>query len=171
MKSLLKYIFLAISGNLFLLACDLKRDNLLEGDNDIDQRTAQVGYYSHTVVVDNNDDGIINNGETVYLLVDLKNSGSKAAMWVEATFSTTSSYASDFAPTTQVDYSNILAGSTQDSFYGVYGYVPTPAHGKYTIKFTVSNTTPDKAKIPIDISIVDGNGNTWSSSFDVTVQN
>jgi len=144
---------------------DLPRNNPLDGKND----TAMVAgvslkYSSYNVVGDNNNDGVINKGETVYLKVYLANNGSSAANSVKATFSTSNSYVSLFAPTTQVNYSNIAAGSTQ---YGSTGYA---TNGYYTIKFTISNSAPNNTQIPININITDEGGNTWTSSFSVTVQ-
>ncbi|MDR0682996.1 MAG: hypothetical protein LBG15_14280, partial [Dysgonamonadaceae bacterium] len=168
---LLKYIFVAIIGSLLLTACEddvnLKRDNPLDEENNADGTWAQVAYDSHTVVSDNNGNGIINKGETIYLFVNLKNKGTGRANKVKATFSTTSSYALDLTPATQVNYGDIPAGKKQGYDYGVYGYISSE---DYTVKFTVSNTTPDNTKIPIDISITDENDNTWTDSFEVTVE-
>jgi uncharacterized Zn ribbon protein len=135
----------------------------------VEETKAQIVYDSHTVVSDNNNDNIINKGETVYLFVNLKNNGSSTANKVEATFSTTSSYISGFTPTTQIDYGDIPAGNKQSYGYGAYGY--TPYYNDYTVKFTVSNTTPSNTVIPVNISIVDESNSTWSSNFNVTVQN
>jgi hypothetical protein len=39
------------------------------------------------------------------------------------------------------------------------------SYAGYTIQFTVSNTTPAGTQIPINISIVDESGNTWTDTF------
>jgi hypothetical protein len=167
-----KYILLAIVAVSVFSACDkyeflnLERDNPLDGKNNANmQDGVAIKFDSYYVVSDNNADGIINKGETVYLKVYLINNGSSTANSVKATFSINSSYVSQLSPSTQVTYGDIAAGSTQ---YGNTGYAPNYEY--YTIKFTVSNTTPANTQIPISINITDANGNTWTSSFNVTVQ-
>ena len=121
---------------------------------------ANVSYNSYNVYSDNNNNGIVNKGETVRLNVSLKNTGTSTANSVKSTFSTTSSYISNFTPTTQITYGNISANSVKWYQYESY----------YVIQFTVSGSTPANTQIPISISIVDESNNTWSSSFNVTVQ-
>jgi len=123
---------------------------------------ANITYGSYYVYSDNNNDKIVNKGETVRLNVSLKNTGSSTANGVKATFSTTSSYVSGFSPTSQINYGNISAGSTV--------WKGSSQYYDYAIQFTVSNTTPNNTQIPISISIVDENGNTWTDNFNVTVQ-
>jgi hypothetical protein len=142
---------------MFLIAC-LKRDNPLDKDNNANNRVS-LEFDSYKVYSDNNGDSIINKGETIRLNVSLKNTGTGTAKAVKATFSTTSSYVSNLTPTTQISYGDIAANSIK--------WENTENH--YAIQFTVSTTTPNNTNIPIDINIVDENGNTWTSSFDVTV--
>ena len=164
-----KYILLAIMAVGVLTACDkyeflnLKRDNPLDGKNNENmQGGVAIKFDSYYVYSDNNNDKIVNKGETVKLNIGLKNTGTSNATAVKATFSTTSSYVSGFSPTSAVNYGNISAGST--------AWKGSSQYYDYAIQFTVSNTTPDNTKIPINISIVDENGNTWTDSFDVTVE-
>jgi len=176
----IKQILLTIIGVLFLTTCQkietLKRDNPLDANGDgggVGGGTIIGGvalkFDSYSVVEDNNGDKIVNKGETVYLKVNLKNSGSSKAYAVMASFATTSSYVSGFSPTTQIDYDDIAAGGIQGYSYGTTGYVPG-SYNSYTIKFTVSNTTPANTKIPINITMVDESDNTWTDSFEVTVE-
>jgi hypothetical protein len=126
-----------------------------------------IVFDSFSVYSDNNGDKIINKGETIKLKVSLKNTGASAAISVKAAFSTTSSYVSGFSPTTQINYGDISANKIKWADYrgnSVYEYTVD-----YTIQFTVSNSTPANTPIPINISIVDESGNTWTDSFDVTV--
>ena len=123
---------------------------------------ANITYGSYYVYSDNNNDKIINPGETVRLNVSLKNTGSSTANGVKATFSTTSSYVSGFSPTSQVNYNNISACATV--------WKGNSQYYDYAIQFTVSSSTPTNTQIPISINIVDESDNTWSSSFNVTVQ-
>ncbi|MDR1182421.1 MAG: hypothetical protein LBL13_10640, partial [Bacteroidales bacterium] len=122
---------------------------------------ANVLYNSYNVYSDNNNDGIVDKGETVRLNVSLKNTGTSTAKAVNATFSTTSSYVSSLMPTMQVNYGDISANSVK--WY-------SQIEKYYVIQFTVSSSTPTNTQIPINISIVDESNNTWSSSFNVTVQ-
>uniref|UniRef100_UPI001E475665 hypothetical protein n=1 Tax=Alistipes sp. ZOR0009 TaxID=1339253 RepID=UPI001E475665 len=89
---------------------------------------------------------------------------------VKATFSTTSGYVSGFTPTSQVNYADIPASGTKWADYVGSSSTSEFYLYYYTIKFTVSNSTPANTIIPINISITDENSNTWSSSFNVTVQ-
>ena len=117
------------------------------------------------ITYDNNRDGIIDKGETVYLRVYLKNTGSSQANSVQAKFSTTSSYISGLSPTSNIDYGNLSAGSEN---YGSTDY--DPGYSYYTIKFTVSNTTPANSNISFSINIQDAETNTWNQNFNVNVQ-
>jgi DNA-directed RNA polymerase subunit E'/Rpb7 len=129
----------------------------------------QIAYNSNGIYFDSNGDKIINKGETVRLKVSLKNIGISTANGVKATFSTNSSYISDFSPTTQINYGDISADGIKWANYNGNAYTFEPSD-IYTIQFTVSNTTPAGTQIPIDINIIDASGNTWTNSFNVTVE-
>lgn len=161
-----KYILLAIVGSLVFTACDeyeflnLKRDNPLDGKNNENmQDGVALKFDSYYVYSDNNDDGIINKGETVKLNIAIKNNGTRTAESVKVSFSTTSQYVSNFSPTTSVNFGDIERNSTKWYQYESY----------YVIQFTVSNTAPANTQIPFNISITDGNGNSFTDSFNVTV--
>jgi hypothetical protein len=131
---------------------------------------SQIAYNTFSIHSDSNNDGVVNKGETVELKVSLKNTGTSTANAVKATFSTTSTYVSEFTPTTQVSYGYIVASGVRwADYYGSVGDFESSAR-YYTIKFTVSKTTPDNTQIPINISIVDQGGNIWTDVFDVTVE-
>jgi hypothetical protein len=133
------------------------RDNPLDGKNDENMKNGvALKFDSYSVYSDNNGDEIVNKGETVRLRVYLKNTGTNDANAVRATFSTSSSYVSDFSPTAQVSYGYMYAGVS--------------VFGNTDITFTVSNTTPAGTQIPINISIVDDSGNTWTDNFNVPVE-
>jgi hypothetical protein len=130
---------------------------------------AQITYNSYSVSSDNNGDGVINKGETIQLKISLKNTGTSVANTVKATFSTTSSYVSGFSPTAQINYGDISANGVKWADYnGKNGESASSAY-YYTVKFTVSLSAPAGTQIPINISIVDESGNTWTSSFNVVV--
>jgi uncharacterized repeat protein (TIGR01451 family) len=166
----MKKTFLILISCLCLAACDkyeflnLKRDNPLDGKNDAEMKNGvNLKLDTFSVYSDNNGDKIINNGETVRLRVWLKNTGTSTANSVKATFSTTSTYVSDFKPTTQLNYGNL---ATEES---VWSY-NTSISSNYTIQFTVSLSTPAGTQIPVNISITDESGNVWTDSFTVTVE-
>ena len=130
---------------------------------------AKIGFNKYTVYFDSNNNKIVNPGETIQLKISLKNTGSSAAKGVMATFSTGSSYISNFSPTTQINYGDISSNTVKWADYTGYNS-QYETYLDYTIKFTVSNSTPTGTQIPISISIVDESDNTWSDSFNVPVQ-
>ncbi|MGC3977386.1 MAG: hypothetical protein QM751_03645 [Paludibacteraceae bacterium] len=176
MKTLKNIVYIMLCSLLFAGCEDveflnLKRDNPLDGKNNANmQGGVALKFESYSVYSDNNDDGIINKGETVQLKVCLANTGSSTAKAVKATFSTTSDYVSGVTPTSQVNYGEITGNSTKWADYqGNNGSYEGYAY-YYTIKFTVSNSTPANTNIPINIDITDGNGYTFTSNFDVKVE-
>jgi len=168
----MKYLYIILFDViLFLSSCekiipDLPRDNPLDGKNDASLVDGvSMAYSNNSVVYDNNSDGIINKGETVYLKVFLINNGTSTANAVKATYTISSSYISQLSPTSQILYGDLSAGNSQ---YGQFSLTPDYST-YYTIKFTVSNTTPTNTQIPININIADESLNSWSNSFNVTV--
>ena len=161
MKSI-KYMVLTVIGSMFLTTCQrietLKRDNPLDNPN----TKARIEFNGYK--------GNIRLGIVTEMKISLKNAGKSTAYGVKATYSTTSSYVTTFYtppwPTT-ISYGNISSntvkwvdhnGNNNENF-------PTP-----TVSFSVSNTTPKGTQIPINISIVDDNGNRWTDSFYVPVE-
>jgi len=144
---------------------DLPRDNPLDGKNDTSMVDGvSIKYSSYSIVGDDNNDGIANKGETVFINVNLINNGTSAANAVKATFSTDNSNVSLLSPTGQISYGDISAGSSAS---GSSGYATS---GTYTIKFKISSSTPNNTQIPININIIDESGNMWTSSFSITVE-
>ena len=127
------------------------------------QSGKNIVYSRYTVYSDNNGDGIINKGESIALKVYLKNTGSSDANSVTATMTTTSSYVSSLAPTSAISFGTISAGS-ESNYYGNY------YSSEYSWSFAVSSSTPTGTQIPFTLNITDGQGNTWTQSFTVTVQ-
>jgi len=164
-----KYIFLTIIGSLIMTACDdmdglnLKRDNPKDGKtsgNNNSEGGAVVRFHSYVIFSGgSNGDGSINHGEAVQMKVLLENTGGLEAKNVSATFSTTSSYISNFLPSSPIGYGDIARNR--------YNY---PYQSAPYIQFTVSNSTPNGTKIPFRINIVDGSGQTWTAKFDVPVK-
>jgi len=171
----IKYILLVIGSSLFLIGCQkwetLKRDNPLDGKNEVNENTngeVALNFNSYSIYSDNNGDKIVNPGETIRMRISLKNTGSSTAKNVKATFSTTSSYISVFSSTSQITYGDISANGVKwASNYGINSEYESGVN--YTIEFTVSNSAPAGTQIQINLSMVDESGNTWTDSFTVPV--
>ncbi|MDR2058472.1 MAG: hypothetical protein LBP83_09395 [Dysgonamonadaceae bacterium] len=150
----------------FIFTACLERDNPLD-TNGI-EALAKIEFDSCEVYDANNNgctgngDGIINKGETVCLTVYLKNTGACDARSVKAFFSTESAFISNFIPNTGCEYGTIAKNSKMYG-KGVYPY--------YTIRFTVSTSTPDNTVIPVKIKISDENQLVWEDRFTVKVEN
>ncbi len=132
---------------------------------------ALLNYSKHSVVYDNNLDGIINQNETVYLKVYIKNNGSSKANDVNATISCNSGFISDIDPTTQVSYNSGYGDSDIYPNSEEYGYTgSTPNFNDYTVKFKVAENTPIGTNITFNMHITDGDGNEWEDAFNVTIK-
>jgi hypothetical protein len=125
--------------------------------------TPQIVYDGKGIASDNNGNKMVNSGETIWLYVFLKNTGTGTATGVKAAFSTTSGYISNLLPAEPVIYGDISTGRSLYADQFVSG-----SHG--SIKFTVHPSTPPTTQIPFNIGITDDDGNTWTASFNVTVQ-
>jgi len=164
-----KIIVLSVSA-LFINACDLARDNPLDGLEP--GAGISVKYSSHNVVSDDNNDKKVNRGETVYLKVNLKNEGTRTAKNVKAAFTANDDFTLRNltvypAYPLSVDYGDIPAGKEQDISHGTVGDI---SGSNYTIRFLVDQSIPVGARIEINISVVDGSLNEWYSSFSVKVE-
>jgi hypothetical protein len=134
-------------------------------DGNQTQPGKSIVFSKYTVTYDNNNDGVINKGETVYLRVYLKNNGTQTVTSVSATMTTASSYVSNIYPTALNSFGDISAGSETYASYST-----DPNFNYYSWRFTVSSSTPTGTSITFNLNITDGQGNTWTSSFLVTVQ-
>jgi hypothetical protein len=140
-----------VNGNTWISKVDIK----------IEKLESSVIYNDYSLNSDNNGDNTINKGETIKLNVELRNEGESKVKGLKTTFTTTSTYITGYKSTANLDYYDISPGYTSwyngnKSFYNV-------------IEFTVKTTTPDNTIIPITVSMVDESGNTWTSSFNLTV--
>ena len=128
----------------------------------VEATKAVLTYDAYSINSDNNGDKTINKGETIKLNVRLKNIGTSTVKGLKTTFTTTSEYVTGYTSTANLNYGDISQGYTSWFGYGqTYDNV---------IQFTVKTTTPDNTIIPINVSMVDESGNTWTSSFNLTVE-
>jgi hypothetical protein len=137
----------------------------------VSETGAILNYDSHVVAYENNEDGIINPDETVYLRVFIKNNGTSIANGVKATISTTSSYITELQPGTAINYNSGLSGpgSIYPGYkkYGKYGVAPN--YSDYTVQFKVAQETPAGTEITFNMHISDSDGNAWEDDFTVQV--
>jgi hypothetical protein len=119
-----------------------------------------LGYYTHTVDDDDSGSssgdghGDVNPGETIELYITLQNEGSGNATGVNATLSTSSSYATLTIPSSS--YPDIPGGGT--------GTNTSP------FVFEVDPHTPNGQDILFDPNITASNGGPWSDSFEIKVE-
>jgi len=130
---------------------------------------ANIKFSRIEVVSDDNNNGIVNKGESVKLKVYLQNTGSSTANKVRGTISTTSIYVSNLIPTSPVPYNNsdqyydyIPVGSERFGYFS--GQYPA-----YTMSFKVSSSITSGSNINFNIDISDESNNSWADSFSVTV--
>jgi len=145
-----------------LLSCKkLPRDNPLDKHNDGDNAEAGIvlEFSKYQVVYDDNSDGIINPGETIYMQVYIKNSGNTVANGVKASISCDDNGISNLYPTTEVDYNSGIGSSSiypGGEDYGDFGY--TPDYHTYTVKFKVSTTIANGGDFPLTCTSVTKKG-------------
>ena len=156
----LKVLCVTIFSCICLFACNkdnydflnLRRDNPLDEKNNM-QDGIVIKFNDYTIDYEDNHDRIINTGETVYIVVNLKNSGEKNACEVKASFSTISSYISFISLPVSIYYGDISANSKKYSY----------------LKFTVANDIPINTKITFDITIEDAASHSWKDNFNIIV--
>lgn len=120
--------------------------------------TANLIYWSKQIIDDNtgqssgDGDGQAEPGETIELIITLKNTGNSAASAVNATLSTSDP---DITITDDnEDFGSISANST--------------ANCLYDYDFTVSNSCMDK-DVTFTLDITDANNNSWTETFIVHI--
>ena len=155
-----KFFYVTIFSSICLFSCNkdsydflnLKRNNPIDEKYNMQDEIA-IKFSDYVVDYDDNHDRIINKGETIYIIVNLKNAGEKNADGVKASFSTTSPYISFISLPVSIYYGEISANSKKYSY----------------LKFTVANDVPINTKITFDITIEDGSNHSWKDSFSISV--
>jgi hypothetical protein len=125
-----------------------------------------IKFSKYEIISDNNNDKIVNKGETINLKVYLKNTGTSQVNSVTAKITSLNNYVSNLTPTTALNYdynyiTHLNAG--QESSAGGFPY-------SNSLSFKVSNTTPNGTVLTFNIAIIDELGNTWTDSFTLTVK-
>jgi hypothetical protein len=139
---------------------------------DVSGTNALMNFSRFEIAYDNNDDGIVNQGEMAYLRVYIKNNGTSQANDVKASISTSSEFVYTLEPTTALDYNSVFGNNNiqpNEEEFAAYGYGPN--YQDYTIKFLVAENTPDGEEITFIMNISDDEGNEWQDSFKVQVFN
>ena len=151
-----------------------KYANILFGIGNTSTTTSPKGvvFSRYTIYSDDNNDGIVNKGETIQIKVYLKNTGTSQANNVYATLSTSSPYVTltTYGGVTEAWYGTIYSGkeSTQgESYNASSGRVQD---SWYSYEFKVSLDTPASTVINFTLTATDDKGNTWTSNFSITVQ-
>jgi len=145
---------------------DLPRDNPLDNsgneqptppnNNDI-----EIIYERNSIYWDNNNDGIINIGETIKLRVYLKNIGSNTASNIKAKINTNNDKVQMYY-TNFNTYYNYISPNQE-----VYGKMNNNAD--FSVQFKVlTSFTGNNIKFTIDI--FDDNSNHWADDFSVSVE-
>lgn len=153
-------------------SCTLKRDNPLDvhstvQNNSNNAHKTTMSFSRFVINSDNNNDGVVNAGETVGLQVFVKNNGSSQLNKVKATITCSSSYVSNIFPTTsqsyKSDYLDDFVSPGDESMYG--GYPNTN-----TLTFNVSNSAPAGTILTFNITITDQTSATWTDTFNIQVK-
>jgi len=119
-----------------------------------------------------NGDQVLNYGESIYLDVKLKNSGTAATNGINAVLSTTDSYVTvNVSKPSKYTYSHstITGGSSKwlggySSEFDYYGY-----YDFYYYRITVSSSCPSGHVIPFTLTMTDSYGNSYTDTFNLTV--
>ena len=118
----------------------------------------------------NDNDGIIEAGEQIYMNACIKNTGTSRADNVAVSFTSTSEYIS--FSTSSRNY-----GTIQSDYYKAYNINASNAEitsmdpaNNYACCFTISNTTPSGTVIPIKIKMADGKNNTFYHTLEIKIQ-
>ncbi len=120
-----------------------------------------------------NGDGILNKGETAYFNIGINNSGSSSAKSVATTLYLDDPYLTVTKRASCPAYD--IAGSekrdTSGNYSGSGSYLTANSSSAYNC-FTVSvlSTAPDNHTATVTATMTDHFGNTWTDSFDITVQ-
>ena len=128
---------------------------------------ASLSVQNYDVTSDNNNDGVVNKGETVKLLVRLGNTGSSRVNKVKGTITCSNSYVSNL--TNSGPYSYYMYGSTAYDYINAGTYGSLSSSSNY-LGFDVSSSTPAGTVLTFNVTITDESSNTWTDNFNLTVQ-
>lgn len=124
----------------------------------VEQIGANLKFSRFQVYADDNNDGVVNKGETIELRIWLKNDGISDANSVTSVLSTTDTYIN--ISDNSGYYGTISKGSESKDFGGL----------PYTHKFIVSETTQANHVIEFLLSIRDEHNNQWLDTLQIKVE-
>ncbi len=140
--------------------------------------SAVLGYDSHTISdPTGNNNGKVDPGETVSIMVMLNNTGNSDATGVIGTLTSASPYIT--ISQTQANYGNVAAGQTAQQAYTVTASASTPAGQMVTFDFAISGELGITGsgsfnlvvgQIPVLIIDMDGNHNSASKMVEALNQ-
>lgn len=141
----------------------------------VKNRDAALEYYSYrasdkTSTSANNNDGKINPGESIRLSVAIHNKGTAKARGIKVTLSSDNSHIT-FTDTNPQKYDDLMGGYYEEYRYGG---VEDPSSIKYDFDYCfrlVVDSTCPYGNIPIDVLITDDLGNSYTGTFNITVEN
>ena len=118
----------------------------------------------------NDNDGIIEAGEQIFMNVCIKNTGTSRADNITVSFSSDSEYVT-FSTSSRNYGGNLSAGKYKAYNIDISTNMITEMYpdSKYACSFTVDNSTPSGTVIPILITMKNGN-DTFYHTLDITVQ-
>lgn len=122
----------------------------------IEQTQAIIVYSLYEVTSDNNSNGNLDPGESIRMLIYLKNTGTDKAKGVRAVLSTEDSYV-NIGLNNYAEYGDLAPNQEAAPLWSYYS-------------FQLSSSTPHGHLIDFNLDIGDGNGNSWPDTFSVPVQ-
>jgi hypothetical protein len=154
-----------------VISCENKNSDPLSSlfFGDADQTALSLGkhitYVRSEIVSDNNRDKRANPGETIYLLVTLKNSGTEQLLQVRLVFSTKDSRVTGLIP-----QQSVYLGTMDSGVESPVTYDQLSGFGAYSIQFKIASNAVRGSTIHFDTSAQDAGSSSWAMGFDVLVE-
>lgn len=124
-----------------------------------------IKYVRSEIVSDVNRDRKANPGETIYLLVYLKNSGTEQLQSVRLTIST-----SDFRISSLTPQGNIYLGTVDSGTEVPAKYDQLSGYGSYSIQFKIAANAVRGSSIQFDVGVQDAASSSWAFNFPLLIE-
>jgi len=163
MRILFLYISFLSTVLLFMGCKKITRDNPLDNKNPDNIYKSFLKFSRVEVTSDNNNDNVINKGESIKLKVYMKNNGNARISSLRGTISCSDNYISDLSYANNIPYYNF-------STY-TYDYADPGAEvcNNSLLTFNVADSIPNGSTINFSITLTDNAGNSWTDTFPITV--